>query len=99
MSAAWPEMPTFGDEGYDRSEWLVETDPIELMREHRQLLAERLSFQVRDGIWREEAWNTITNLAADHRHCDCTGSYPCAVRQLVDAFGREFCSDPKKVQS
>lgn len=38
MSASWPEMPSFGDTGYDRSDWLVDTDPVELAREHRELL-------------------------------------------------------------
>jgi hypothetical protein len=38
MSASWPQMPTFGDKNYDRSEWLLEADPIELLREHRELL-------------------------------------------------------------
>lgn len=34
----WPTMPKFADEGYDRSEWLLETDPGQLAIEHRELL-------------------------------------------------------------
>jgi hypothetical protein len=82
MSALWPDMPRFGDDGYDRSDWLLDTDPVELAREHRELLSDR--------VWRTEAWTALTRIAADHRFCDCTGSYPCAVRQVVDTFGRDF---------
>lgn len=40
---------------------------------------------------RVAAWEALTRIAKDHRYCDCTGSFPCEVRQVVDQFGREFC--------
>ena len=41
---------------------------------------------------RRQAWDVLTRIATSHRHCDCTGSFPCGVRQVVDRFGVEFAA-------
>lgn len=41
----WPTMPDFGDDSYDRYDWLLETDPLQLRDEarHWKWLTERLA--------------------------------------------------------
>lgn len=39
---------------------------------------------------KKQAWLALTTIAARHRFCDCTGTFPCEVRQVVDKFGEQF---------